>query len=231
MALVTIGMNCTPMTSADYRRMLKGRRCYVGMDLSSTKDLTALVAVFPDGDGGYDVLSQFFVPKLNIQERATRDRVKYPEWKHLGFLVATPGNVVDYEVVRQTLKDWAAEFQLREIAFDPWNATDLVTRLTESDGFTCVPMRQGFNSLSAPTKALEKLILAKQIRHDGHPVLRWCVSNVVVEMDAAGNLKPSKAKSTERIDGVVALVMAIDRAEHNAASKPPSYSFMVLGGR
>jgi len=219
------------MISSDYRRSLKGRRCYVGMDLSSTKDLTALVAVFPDGDGGYDVLAQFFVPKLNIKERANTDRVPYDVWERQQFLIATAGNVVDYEAVRQTLKDWAAEFQVREIAFDPWNATDLVTRLTESDGFVCVPIRQGFNSLSAPTKALEKLILSRQLRHDGHPVLRWCVSNVVVETDAAGNLKPSKAKSTERIDGVVALVMAIDRAEHNAASKPPAYSLTVIGGR
>jgi phage terminase large subunit-like protein len=219
------------MTSAEYRRSLKGRRCYVGMDLSSTKDLTALVAVFPDGDGGYDVLAQFFVPALNIQARSTTDRVPYDEWARRGYLVPTPGNVVDYEIVRQVIKDWAAEFQVREIAFDPWNATDLVTRLQEADGFVCVPMRQGFNSLSAPTKALEKLILSKALHHDGHPVLRWCVSNVVVETDAAGNLKPSKAKSSEKIDGVIALVMAIDRAEHNAASKPPSYSFTVLGVR
>jgi phage terminase large subunit-like protein len=219
------------MTREAYRRALKGRRCYVGMDLSSTKDLTALVAVFPDGDGGYDVLSTFFVPQLNMAERARRDRVPYDEWARRGSLVATPGNVVDYEAVRQTLKDWAAEFQVREIAFDPWNATDLVTRLTETDGFTCVPMRQGFNSLSAPTKALEKLILSKQLRHDGHPVLRWCVSNVCIEMDSAGNMKPSKKVSTERIDGVVALVMALDRAEHNAATREPQFQMIVLGGR
>src|SRR6185503_11668834 len=151
------------------RRMdLRGRRCFVGMDLSSTKDLTALVAVFPDEDG-FDVLAEFFVPADNIKERATRDRVPCDQWKREGVLTATPGNVVDYEAVRQTLKDWAAEFQIRTIAFDPWNATDLVTRLQEQDGFTCVPMRQGFASLSAPTKALEKAILSKALRHDGHP--------------------------------------------------------------
>jgi phage terminase large subunit-like protein len=138
------------MTRAEYRSALRGRRCYVGMDLSSTKDLTALVAVFPDEDG-FDVLAQFFVPKDSIRERANRDRVPYDEWAKQGFLVATPGNVVDYEYIRQTLKDWAAEFAIRSIAFDPWNATDLVTRLQDQDGFTCVPMRQGFSSLSAPT--------------------------------------------------------------------------------
>jgi phage terminase large subunit-like protein len=217
------------MTRAEYRSALKGRRCYVGMDLSSTKDLTALVAVFPDDDC-FDVLAQFFVPKDNIRERSTRDRVPYDQWAREGFLTPTPGNVVDYEAVRQALKDWGAEFQIREIAFDPWNATDLVTRLQEQDGFTCVPMRQGFASLSAPTKSLEKAVLSKTLRHDGHPVLRWCVSNVSVETDPAGNLKVSKKVSTERIDGVAALVMAIDRMDHNNSLKPPSYQIHVFGG-
>lgn len=213
------------------RRMdLRGRRCFVGMDLSSTKDLTALVAVFPDEDG-FDVLAEFFVPADNIKERATRDRVPYDQWKREGVLTATPGNVVDYEAVRQTLKDWAAEFQIRTIAFDPWNATDLVTRLQEQDGFTCVPMRQGFASLSAPTKALEKAILSKALRHDGHPVLRWNISNVSVEPDPAGNVKISKKVSTERIDGVAALVMAVDQMERNSGVKPPEFKMLILGAR
>ena len=218
------------MTRADYRSALKGRRCFVGMDLSSTKDLTALVAVFPDDDG-FDVLAQFFVPQESIRERAHRDRVPYDQWARDGYLIATPGNVVDYEYIRQTLKDWAAEFSIRSIAFDPWNATDLVTRLSEQDGFTCVAMRQGFASLSAPTKSLEKAILSKQLRHDGHPVLRWCVSNVSVETDATGNLKISKKVSTERIDGVAALVMAVDQMERNNSVKAPQYSMLVLGGK
>lgn len=211
------------------RASLRGRKCYLGMDLSSTKDLTAIVAVFPDDDG-FTVLPHFFVPMESIRERSTRDRVPYDQWAREGYLTATPGNVVDYEAVRQTLKDWAAEFQIRELAFDPWNATDLVTRLQEQDGFTCVAMRQGFASLSAPTKALEKAILARTLRHDGHPVLRWNISNVSVETDPAGNLKISKKVSTERIDGVAALVMAIDRMDHNQAIKPPEYRMMVFGG-
>jgi phage terminase large subunit-like protein len=216
------------MTRADYRRALKGRRCYVGMDLSSTKDLTALVAVFPDDDG-FDVWADFFVPHDSIRERAARDRVPYDQWAKDGFLTATPGNVVDYESVRQTLKDWAAEWDLRDVAFDPWNATDLVTRLQEQDGFTCVPMRQGFATLSSPTKALEKAILSRTLRHDGHPVLRWCVSNVSVEQDATGNIKVSKKVSTERIDGVAALVMAIDVMERNN-TPTPTYSVRFFGG-
>lgn len=202
------------MTRAEYRSALKGRRCYVGMDLSSTKDLTALVAVFPDDDG-FDVLAQFFVPQDNIRDRSVRDRVPYDQWSRDGYLIATPGNVVDYERVRTELQAWAAEFDLREIAFDPWNATDLVTRLQAQDGFTCVPMRQGFASLSAPTKSLETAILSQALRHDGHPVLRWNISNIAIETDPAGNLKLSKKVSTERIDGAAALVMAVDRMDRN----------------
>src|SRR5688572_10046625 len=216
------------MTSAQYRARLKGRRCYVGMDLSSTKDLTALEAVFPDEDC-FDVLSEYFVPQCSIRERSTRDRVPYEQWAREGFLRATPGTVVDYEAVRAVLVEWADEFDLRIIAYDPWNATDLVTRLEKQDGFTCVAMRQGFSSLSAPTKSLEKAILSKRLRHDGHPVMRWCIGNISVESDAAGNLKLSKKVSTERIDGAAALVMAVDLMDRNSVSTEPSYQMMVFG--
>ena len=200
------------------RASLRGRRCFVGMDLSSTKDLTALVAVFPDDDG-FDVLAQFFIPHDNILERVRRDRVPYDQHLRDKHLIATSGNVVDYEAVRKQLQDWAAEFDLREIAYDPWNATDLVTRLQEQDGFVCVPMRQGFASLSAPTKSLEKAVLSRTLRHDGHPVLRWCIGNIVVETDPTGNLKLSKKVSTERIDGGTALVMAVDRMDRDGGDQ------------
>lgn len=190
--------------------LFRRRPCYVGMDLSSTRDLTALVAVFPDEDG-FDVRPIFFVPQDNIRERAHRDRVPYDQWARDGYLVATPGNVVDYDYIRRALNEWDQQFDLKEIAYDPWNATDLVVRLTEQDGFTCEPIRQGFSSLSAPTKELEKAVGNRELRHDGHPVLRWCLGNVAIETDSAGNLKPSKKVSTERIDGITALVMAVDR--------------------
>lgn len=211
------------------RRRLKKRKCFVGMDLSSTRDLTALVAVFPD-DEGFDVLPCFFVPEETIHERARRDRVPYDLWARDGYVTTTPGNVVDYEAVRKMLHAWREEFDLREIAYDPWNATDLVTRLSEQDGFTCVTMRQGFASLSAPTKALEKAVVSKALRHDGHPALRWCVSNAAVETDPAGNLKLSKKVSVERIDGVVALVMAVDMM-NRAVETVVDYQVFFMGGR
>lgn len=204
-----------------FRAALHGRRCYVGLDLSSTTDLTALVAAFPDDDGpGFDVLAQLFCPTENILKRVTRDRVPYDQWVRDGFLIPTPGNRVDYEVVRRVLNDWALEFDVREVAFDPWNATDLISRL-DGDGFTCVPIRQGWASLNAPTKSLEKAILSRTLRHDGHPVLRWNIGNSVGEVDAAGNIKLSKKASTERIDGASALVNAVDRMDRHADSDGP----------
>jgi phage terminase large subunit-like protein len=198
------------------------------MDLSTTTDLTALVAVFPD-DQGFDVLAQCFVPEDRIRERSRRDHVPYDEWARQGVLTATPGAVVDYDAIRRVLQAWAAEFSLQMIAFDPWNATDLVTRLQQQDGLVCVSMRQGFASLSAPTKALEQAVLSRRLRQNGDPVLRWNVSNVAVESDPAGNLKPSKTKSTERIDGVVALIMAVDLMNRQAQASPPNYQMLVVG--
>jgi phage terminase large subunit-like protein len=211
------------------RSALRGRRAYVGMDLSSTKDLTALVAVLPTEDG-FDVVAHFFVPADQMLIRVRRDRVPYDQWMREGRLEATPGTIVDYEAVRLVVQQWTAEFDVRAVAYDPWNATDLVTRLEQQDGLTCVAIRQGFAALSAPTKSLETAILSRTLRHDGHPVLRWNVSNVSVDTDAAGNLKPSKKVSTERIDGVVALVMAIDLMDRQNSTRPPDYQMFVFGG-
>ncbi len=220
----------TIVTPEPFRGRLKGRRCYAGLDLSSTKDLTALVGVFPDDEGpGFDVLVAFFVPKDNIHERVNRDRVPYDQWVREGFLIATPGNVVDYDAVRRVLGEWGTAFDVREIGFDPWNATDLVTRLEGQDGFTCVPIRQGFRSLSAPTKALEKAILSQALRHDGHPVLRWNIGNVVVEPDAAGNYKLAKDRSTEKIDGASALVNAIDCLDRHRHTEAPKFQMFFTG--
>jgi len=211
------------------RAALRGRRCFIGLDLSSTTDLTAVVAVFPMGEW-FAVLPHFFIPADRIQQRVTRDRVPYDVWRREGFVTATPGPVVDYDAVRALLTDWDAEFDLKMIAYDPWNATDLVSRLEKIDGLPCVKMRQGFASLSAPTKSLETAILSKRLRHDGHPVLRWNLSNAAVEGDAAGNVKLSKEASTEKIDGAVALVMALDAMERNDHAPSPEYQILVFGG-
>jgi len=198
--------------------------------LSTTTDLTAAVAVFPDADG-FDVLPQFFVPADRILPRSTRDRVPYDQWAKADLITTTPGATVDYDYVRALLRAWDEEFDLRVVAYDPWNATDLVTRLEKQDGLTCVKVRQGFATLSAPSKSLESAILAKRLRHDGHPVLRWNMGNMSVESDAAGNIKPSKELSTERIDGGYALIMALDACERHDATPPTAYQMLILGPR
>jgi len=208
---------------------LKGRRCYVGLDLSTTTDLTAAVAVFPSAEG-FDVLSHFFVPAERIPLRVTRDRVPYDQWAKQGWLTAIPGPVIDYERVRALLQAWDRDYDVKLLAYDPWNATDLISRLEKDDGFTCVKVRQGFASLTAPSKSFETAVLSKRLHHDGSPVLRWNVGNVSVETDEAGNIRPSKKASTERIDGVVALILAIDAMDRHDHTPPPSYQMMVFGG-
>jgi len=204
------------------RASLRGRPCYVGMDLSSTTDLTALVAVFPAGDG-CEVLCQVFVPEDRVKDRRRPDRVPYEQWA-----TVIPGPTVDYEVIRAALLAWTREFDVQLVAYDPWNATDLVSRLEKQDGLQCVAVRQGFGALSAPTKSLEKAVLSRALRHDGDPMLRWCISNVAVESDPAGNLKPSKTVSSERIDAVVALIMAIDLLDRHRAADA-TYSLLTIG--
>jgi phage terminase large subunit-like protein len=196
---------------------LRGSACFGGLDLSSTTDLTAYVLIFPP-DGvrtKYRVLPWFFVPEENIANRARKDRVPYPVWVREGFITATPGNVVDYAFVRKTINDTAAEYDLQKIGVDTWNARQLITELTEHDGIECEEFRQGFASMSAPTKSLMRLVLAGEIEHANNPVLRWNASNAVVVQDAAGNIKPDKSKATERIDGIVALIEAVGEADAN----------------
>ena len=191
---------------------LRGRSCFGGLDLSSTQDITALVWIFPpEDDEPYQVVSRFFVPEEGIPKRSRRDRVPYDQWVAEGLITATEGNVVDYNFLKKQIIEDCAAFRVKELAFDRFNATQLVTDLT-NEGVPMVPFGQGFVSMSAPTKELEKLLLGGRVAHSGNPVLRWMASNVSVRQDPAGNLKPDKSKSTEKIDGIVALCMALGRA-------------------
>lgn len=195
-------------------RPLAGRRGVLGLDLSSTMDLTALVGVFEADDGTYDVTARFWLPGDNLAERVKRDRAPYDVWAREGYLTLTDGSAVDYDfIVAEILAIPEREgVEIAEVAYDPWNATSVSNDL-EQAGVARVPIRQGFASLNAPSKALETLIAKRQIRHGGHPLLALCAANTIVEIDAAGNIKPSKAKSHPigRIDGIVALVTALAR--------------------
>lgn len=189
---------------------LEGRDCYAGLDLSSTTDITALALVFP-GDDRYDVLCYFWVPEEGARQRERRDHVPYTQWIRQKHIEATPGEVVDYDVVRKRINELGKRFNICEICIDRWNATQLATQLGQ-DAFPIVAFGQGYASMNAPTKKLEELVLSGKIAHGGNPVLRWMASNVSLEKDAADNWKPSKKKSIQRIDGIVATIMGIDRA-------------------
>ena len=192
---------------------LEGRVCYGGLDLSSTTDITAFVLVFPptDEDDKYYVLPYFWIPEDNTDLRVKRDHVPYDIWERQGFLETTEGNVVHYGYIEKFIERLGERFNIREIAFDRWGAVQMVQNL-EGMGFTVVPFGQGFKDMSPPTKELMKLTLEQRIAHGGHPVLRWMMDNIFIRTDPAGNIKADKEKSTEKIDGAIATIMALDRA-------------------
>ena len=195
---------------------LEGRACYAGLDLSSTSDLTALVLVFPPTleDEPYIALPFFWLPEETLSLRVRRDHVPYDQWAKRGFIQTTEGNVVHYGFIERFICQLGERYNIREIAHDRWNATMMVQTL-EDDGFTMVPYGQGFKDMSPPTKELMRIVLEHKLCHGGHPVLRWNMDNAYVRTDPAGNLKLDKEKSTEKVDGAVALVMALDRAQRN----------------
>ena len=195
---------------------LEGRACYAGLDLSSTSDLTALVLAFPptSEDEPYRVLPFFWLPEETLSLRVRRDHVPYDQWAKRGFIQTTEGNVVHYGFIERFICELGERYDIREIAHDRWNATMMVQTL-EDDGFTMVPFGQGFKDMSPPTKELMRIVLEHKLCHGGHPVLRWNMDNAFVRTDPAGNLKLDKEKSTEKVDGAVALVMALDRAMKN----------------
>ena len=192
---------------------LEGRVCYGGLDLSSTTDITSFVLVFPplDDEDKYIILPYFWIPEDNLTLRVNRDHVPYDVWERQGCLHTTEGNVVHYGFIEQFIEKLGERFNIREIAFDRWGAVQMVQNL-EGMGFTVVPFGQGFKDMSPPTKELMKLVLEQKIAHGGHPVLRWNMDNIYIRTDPAGNIKADKEKSTEKIDGAVATIMALDRA-------------------
>jgi phage terminase large subunit-like protein len=188
---------------------LNGRECWAGLDLATTFDTTALVLLFPLDDGTFWIEPHFWIPSDNAHQRERRDKVPYLTWQRQGHLTMTDGNVTDFEHVRRDINALASKYRIRGIGLDPWNSAQLGQQL-QGDGLAMQNFRQGYGSLSAPSKQLENWVVAGKLRHGGHPVLAWQANNVAIQTDsAAGNIKPSKAKSTERIDGIVSLVMAI----------------------
>jgi phage terminase large subunit-like protein len=203
---------------------LLGRDCYAGLDLSSTGDITAFVLVFlPRNDTEkYIVVPYFWVPEETIPIRVRRGNVPYDSWVAQGHIIATEGNVIHYDAIEKKIEELGKKYHILEIAVDRWNATHVIQNL-EGEGFTMVPFGQGYKDMSPPTKEFYKLLMEGNIIHGGNPVLRWMAGNVVVETDAAENIKVTKAKSPEKIDGIVATIMALDRAVRNQGDTSSIY--------
>jgi phage terminase large subunit-like protein len=205
-----------PTNWRDLEFALRGKFCYTGIDLSAIADLTALVHYFPaqvDIDTP-TVLCRFFKPQDLIEEHTKRDRLSYDLWAKNGALFATPGNVVDYAFLKKSLYDDAERFDIRGIGVDRYNATQTTIEIAQ-EGLPIEYFQQGFLSMSPPSKELERLVISNGLRHGGHPILYRHARAVAVETDPAGNIKPTKSRSTERIDGIVALVEAIGMSSND----------------
>jgi phage terminase large subunit-like protein len=206
-----------PATRAEYDHLFErfvGAECNGGLDLASKLDLAAFVLEFedPDDEDVIHLLARFWIPEATVEKRVHEGKRFYQTWVEQGWLTATPGDVIDYKWIRREVVELSRRFRIRRISYDSWGATGIATDLTEEDGFEMVECGQGYKSMSEPSKDFEARVTARKVRHYGHPVLRWNASNSVTRRDPAGNIKPDKEKAKDKIDGIVAAIMAHSRA-------------------
>lgn len=195
---------CVGTTSPDE---LRGCACWGGLDLSNISDITAYVLLFHENDR-FQLVPYFWIPEEKMLEKIRRENINYDRWVADGYVTVTPGNVIDYDFVKADILRRTAEYDLRSSAYDRWNASQTIIDL-QNEGMTCNPFGQGYGSMSAPTREFEKLVLTGRIEHFGNPVLRWMLASTFVKSDPAGNIKPDKERSTQKIDGIVASIMAL----------------------
>lgn len=186
---------------------LKGCACWGGLDLSNVSDITAYVLLFHENDR-FQLLPFFWTPEEKMLEKIRKENINYDKWVAEGYITVTPGNVIDYDFVKADILRIVADYDLRTSAYDRWNSSQTIIDL-QNEGMECNPFGQGYGSMSAPTKEFEKLVLTGKIEHFGNPVLRWMLASTLVKTDPAGNIKPDKEKSTQKIDGIVATIMAL----------------------
>lgn len=199
-----VWQKCIGTTSPDE---LRGCACWGGLDLSNVSDITAYVLLFHENDR-FQLVPYFWIPEEKMLEKIRRENINYDRWVAGGYVTVTPGNVIDYDFVKADILRRTAEYDLRSSAYDRWNASQTIIDL-QNEGMTCNPFGQGYGSMSAPTREFEKLVLTGRIEHFGNPVLRWMLASTVVKSDPAGNIKPDKERSTQKIDGIVASIMAL----------------------
>ena len=209
---------------------LRGKRCFGGLDLSAGRDLTAFVLVFPDEAGGFDVVPHFFLPQVGIEEKSEADRVPYDVWARKGHLTLIPGSTIDPGFIADVLARLGAEFKIEAIAYDRWRINDLKRELgLIGADLPLVEFGQGFRDMAPAVDRLERAVAERQLRHGGHPVLNMCAANAVIERDPAGNRKLSKAKAQGRIDGLVALAMALAVAGRHEPEPLPACLLELMG--
>jgi phage terminase large subunit-like protein len=209
----------------DFPEEFRGRPCFGGCDISSTTDVTALVWLFPptEEDPRWRIICRFWVPEDTLAARVSEDRVPYDRFKAAGALETTPGDYVDQNFVKRAILDGIAAYDVQGIGFDPWNTSKLKADLEVVEGVEAAlihDLRQGIQTLGEPSKHFERLVLAGQLDHGGNPVLRWMAQNVVVRFDENLNFAPAKKRSREKIDGIVAAVMACALAHAGEEAEP-----------
>lgn len=213
-----VWMRCVGTTDPDD---LKGCACWGGLDLSNVSDITAYVLIFHESDR-FQLLPFFWIPEEKMQEKIRKENINYDKWVAEGYVTVTTGNVIDYDFVKADILRIIAQYELHTSAYDRWNASQTIIDL-QNEGMECNPFGQGYGSMSAPTKEFEKLVLTQKIEHFGNPVLRWMLASTLVKTDPAGNIKPDKEKSVQKIDGIVAAIMALGEwmtAQANDESNP-----------
>ena len=199
-----VWMRCVSTTP---KEVLKGCACWGGLDLSNVSDITAYVLIFHENDR-FQLLPLFWIPEEKMLEKVRKENINYDKWVAGGHVTVTPGNVIDYDFVKADILRIVAEYDLRSSAYDRWNSSQTIIDL-QNEGMAFNPFGQGYGSMSAPTKEFEKLVLTEKIEHFGNPVLRWMLSSTVTKTDPAGNIKPDKEKSVQKIDGIVGSIMAL----------------------
>ena len=192
---------------------LEGRECYIGLDLSSKLDLTALALIFPPTDDDLWRLSvNCYIPRESMMERERIDRIPYSMWERDGWITPTEGDVIDYRWIEKDIFELSERFNVQEVAYDPWSAQQMALRIRDDMGLSVVPIRQGFMSLSEPTKEFERLVVSGKLAHGGNSCLTWQANNVTCRHDPAGNIKPDKSGKTHKIDGIAASIISLARA-------------------
>lgn len=204
--------------------LLRDRRCYGGLDMSSTQDITAFALIFPpEKEGEKTIVRPFFwCPEETIKQKTQQENIHYEQWVKSGVLEVTRGSRIDHELIRKRINEEGRRYGLKEIAYDRFQAEQLGNQLDE-DGFEVFPVAQSFGTMNECSKEFERLIAEEQIEHDGNPLMRWMIANCIVEENAREEIRPTKRKSKGKIDGVIAAVLAVDRSMRHDEVKPSVY--------